>query len=138
MNRTGLPVENAWSLFDIIRSLKHISLVGLHAYDGHLTDADRNTRKEKEVIAFAPVFVLRKKVETATGNEMALVAGGSTTYAIHATENIECSPGTFVFWDWTYKNLLPEAPFEPAAVLLVRILSIISDTMMCVDLGINR
>jgi D-serine deaminase-like pyridoxal phosphate-dependent protein len=135
MNRTGLPVEHAWSLFEMICSMKNLSLAGLHAYDGHLTDADRNTRKEKEVIAFAPVFELSKKIEIATGSAIALVAGGSTTYAIHASENIECSPGTFVFWDWTYKNLLPEAPFEPAAVLLVRILSIINDKMMCVDLG---
>jgi D-serine deaminase-like pyridoxal phosphate-dependent protein len=47
----------------------------------------------------------------------------------------ECSPGTFIFWDKGYKDGLPEQPFEYAALLLCRVISIPAANTLCVDLG---
>ncbi|RYY59775.1 MAG: hypothetical protein EOO05_12210 [Chitinophagaceae bacterium] len=49
--------------------------------------------------------------------------------------HIESSPGTFIFWDWGYKHLLPDEPFDYAAVILTRVVSIVSDELICIDLG---
>src|SRR5688572_8131849 len=65
-----------------------------------------------------------------------IIAGGSPTFSIHCKrKEVECSPGTFVFWDKGYSDLCPEQPFEPAAVLVTRVISLPDATRICLDLG---
>ncbi|MGN6616517.1 MAG: D-TA family PLP-dependent enzyme, partial [Ilyomonas sp.] len=55
---------------------------------------------------------------------------------VHAArENVECSPGTFVFWVWGYKYAMPDEPFEYAALVMTRVISVIDETTICTDLG---
>ena len=66
----------------------------------------------------------------------AIVAGGSPTFAIHAARpGVECSPGTTAFWDMSYATSLPDLPFEPALVLLTRVVSRPAPNRLCLDLG---
>jgi D-serine deaminase-like pyridoxal phosphate-dependent protein len=69
------------------------------------------------------------------GKEMIIVAGGSASFATHRERKVECSPGTFVFWDWNYLHLLPETPFELAALVITRICSIVDPRTVTLDLG---
>ena len=64
-----------------------------------------------------------------------MVAGGSPTFPTHINRKAECSPGTFVFWDWGYKNQLPDEPFDYAALVITRIVSIVDDKTITTDLG---
>jgi len=65
-----------------------------------------------------------------------VIAGGSPAFPIHANrKNVECSPGTFVYWDKGYTDLCPEQPFLTAAVLVTRIISLPSATRITTDLG---
>ena len=48
---------------------------------------------------------------------------------------MECSPGTFVYWDKGYADLCPEQPFIPAAVVLARVISLPTATRLCIDMG---
>ena len=53
------------------------------------------------------------------------VMGGSISFPCYApAEDVEPSPGTSVFWDWGYSSRFPDLPFEAAALLLSRIISI--------------
>ena len=62
--------------------------------------------------------------------------GGTPSFPTHARRpGIECSPGTFVFWDWGYKHILPDEPFEYAALLITRVISVIDEETICTDLG---
>ena len=136
MNRTGILPEKAMGLFKYLLSLPAIHVLGLHAYDGHLKDPDLARRTEKCHQAFAPVIILKQELEKISGRTITLVAGGSPTCFIHgAAGDRECSPGTFVFWDMGNTRQLPEQPFQWAAVLICRIISIPSPDMICVDLG---
>ncbi|HEV3221952.1 MAG TPA: D-TA family PLP-dependent enzyme [Puia sp.] len=136
MNRTGIAPENAMNLYREIYSLPSIKILGLHAYDGHLKDPNLNTRTENCNKAFAPVIELRKEMEKLAGHPMTLIAGGSPTCFIHAAAgDRECSPGTFIFWDKGNSEQLPEQPFEWAAILVCRIISIPTPDKICVDLG---
>jgi D-threonine aldolase len=65
-----------------------------------------------------------------------MVAGGSPTFPIHAKRpSVECSPGTFVFWDKSYVDQCTEQPFQVAAVLITRVISLPNATQICTDLG---
>ena len=136
MNRTGVLPENAIGLYSQINSLPGLTVRGLHAYDGHIRDRDIAVRTENCHRAFAPVLSLKKEMEKIAGHLLTLVAGGSPTSFIHAESvDRECSPGTFIFWDKGYAEQLPEQPFEWAAILLCRVVSIPATDLICVDLG---
>ncbi|HEX3079610.1 MAG TPA: D-TA family PLP-dependent enzyme, partial [Puia sp.] len=117
-------------------SLPALYIHGLHAYDGHIKDRDINIRRKDCIHAFEPVSKLKCALEETVGHPTTLIAGGSPTCFIHAEAgDRECSPGTFVFWDKGYSENLPEQPFEWAAILVCRIISIPASDMVCVDLG---
>ncbi|ASZ14737.1 D-TA family PLP-dependent enzyme [Chitinophaga pendula] len=137
MNRTGIvPGDAALALYTSLHQLEGIQVAGLHAYDGHLHDADLALRKEKCDAAFGTVAALAEAIREKGLPAPVITAGGSPTFPIHAgRQGVECSPGTFVFWDWGYAQGLPEQPFQYAALLGTRVISVISDTLICVDLG---
>ena len=132
MNRTGIsPNEKAIELANHCLILKGITLVGLHAYDGHIRDADFEMKKQNCDNAFAAVEELNAKLKLP-----AIIMGGSPAFSVHCKrKNIECSPGTFVYWDKGYTDLCPEQGFLPAAVIITRVISIPSSNKICTDLG---
>jgi D-serine deaminase-like pyridoxal phosphate-dependent protein len=48
---------------------------------------------------------------------------------------VECSPGTCVFWDAGYLRKLPDQDFQPAALVLTRVVSKPGTSRLCLDLG---
>ena len=137
MNRTGIkPGIKAFELYNFCKSLPALEPVGLHVYDGHLRDEDAEVRRQRSEECLKPVLALAKGIEAAGNPKPVIIAGGSPTFGIHARrQEIECSPGTFVFWDWGYGSLLPELPFVPAALVLSRIISRLDEETICLDLG---
>jgi D-serine deaminase-like pyridoxal phosphate-dependent protein len=136
MNRTGILPQHATRLAEVIEAESWLRLEGLHAYDGHIADTDLERRKERSDAALEPVLLLQEELETLFDRDLTLVAGGTPTFTIHANRaDLECSPGTFIFWDHSYSKLVPDLPFQPAAVLLTRVISIVDAQTICIDLG---
>jgi D-serine deaminase-like pyridoxal phosphate-dependent protein len=136
-HRTGAPAgSEAVKLYRTIASSPGLTPGGLHAYDGHISDADPAIRKEACDSAFAPVAALKNELEAAGLPVPRVVAGGSPTFPFHARRaNVECSPGTTVFWDSGYGNKLRDLDFLPAALVLTRVVSKPGANRLCLDLG---
>jgi D-serine deaminase-like pyridoxal phosphate-dependent protein len=137
MNRTGIsPGDEALELYNYCSTAGGIIIKGLHAYDGHIRDIDFATKKKNCDDVFSIVEALAKKIEITGLPKPIIIAGGSPTFSVHCKrENIECSPGTFVYWDQGYTLLCPEQEFICAAVLLTRVISLPGAGMICTDLG---
>jgi D-serine deaminase-like pyridoxal phosphate-dependent protein len=136
MNRTGILPERAFVLFTAIRQLPALRLAGLHAYDGHLHDMDLGERIKNSDEGFAPVTALAAKLQSITNQPLTIIAGGTPTFPVHARRpGVECSPGTFVFSDWNYKHDFPDEPFDYAALVITRVISVIDQHTVCLDLG---
>jgi D-serine deaminase-like pyridoxal phosphate-dependent protein len=137
MNRTGtLPNESALNRYGELTRLPGLRLRGLHAYDGHVRAVDLGTRTVECEAAFRPVWDLVARIREREYPAPVLVFGGSPTFPIHARRpDVECSPGTFVYWDGGYQDSLPEQPFEPAALVVTRVISRPDSTKLCLDLG---
>ncbi len=136
MNRTGILPASAVDLYLACSNLKGIVPVGLHAYDGHIRDADLFQRKVNCDAAFRQVELVQQQITDSGLPTPVIIAGGSPTFSIHCKRSIiECSPGTFVFWDKGYSDLCPEQPFLPAALVVTRIISMPAPTKLCLDLG---
>lgn len=137
MNRTGIvPGPTAVELYQFISNALGITAAGLHAYDGHLRTIDIKERTKECNEGFKSVedFVIQLKEKGLM--VPAIIAGGSPSFPIHAKrENVQCSPGTFIYWDKGYSDLCPEQAFLPAAVLVTRIISLPSSNKLTTDLG---
>jgi D-serine deaminase-like pyridoxal phosphate-dependent protein len=135
MNRSGIAPAAALALYEQCAALPHLEVVGLHAYDGHIHDEDLAERTARCHAAFAPVEELAAQLLAAGFNPI-IVAGGTPTFPIHAARpGVECSPGTFIYWDGGYGRAYAEQPFEPAALVLSRVVSLPDATKLCLDLG---
>lgn len=109
---------------------------GLHAYDGHIRESDPKKRAELCHAAFAPVRALRQELLNAGLPVPRVVAGGTPTFPIHARHtDVECSPGTCVFWDAGYEAKCPDMDFLNAALALTRVVSKPGGSRLCLDLG---
>ncbi len=136
MNRTGIVPEKALALYETASSLKSFNIVGLHAYDGHIRDVDFKERTKKCDEAFVRVVTLRDNIESKFKKRLTIVAGGTPTYSVHCKrKEVECSPGTFIYWDKGYEDILQEQKYQHAALVVSRIVSKPADDTICIDLG---
>lgn len=138
MHRTGVEPELALSLCRLLATLPGVTFGGLHAYDGHLRDADLATRRAQADAGFARVEALAAALEAEGIAVPRIVAGGTPTlpcHAIRADARVELSPGTTVFWDAGYAEGLPDLDFLHAALVLARVVSKPGGSRICLDLG---
>lgn len=136
VNRTGTNPEKAIELAKYLVELENIHVSGLHAYDGHIQDKNIEARKKAANESFLITDKVYKLVNSLFSDSLVIVIGGSPTFPLHADETgCELSPGTFVFWDKGYSEMLPDLPFKVAAILISRVVSIIDDRHLCLNLG---
>nr|WP_068891669.1 D-TA family PLP-dependent enzyme [Pedobacter panaciterrae] len=137
MNRTGiLPDERALALYQKMNDSKHLKAVGLHAYDGHIHDVSLSERREKWKIGWDLIQKLKESIVGKGLPVPVIVGGGTPTYPFYAEQaEVECSPGTFILWDTGYQRSFEEQKYAIAAVLITRVVSLLDETKLCVDLG---
>lgn len=136
MNRTGVSILDDWSkLAESIMKLQNLTFVGFHIYDGQIkgTIEERNA---EVAVSFNKIRSVINELESKANRKFSLVAGGSNTFPFYAIQpDVECSPGTFIFWDVNYATHLPEQHFKNAAVLVGTIVSKPTPKTYCIDIG---
>ena len=136
MNRTGVTLQDAPALFSCCRELRGINVLGIHGYDGHINDSDELIRKQRADDAYNKLAVVRDVLQATRMVQPVLIISGSPTFGIHAKrKDVECSPGTFVYWDKSYQDMFPDLEFLPAALVISRVVSVVNKTTICLDLG---
>lgn len=137
MDRTGVaPGPEAVRLARRLAASPGLSFGGLHAYDGHLHDADRDRLVHRVEDAFAPVWRLRDDLNAAGIDVPLIVAGGTPTSFILAERgDVEVGAGTTVLWDCGQPTISPDLDYLNAAVLLTRVISKPAPGRLCLDLG---
>ncbi|WP_165224528.1 D-TA family PLP-dependent enzyme [Aquisphaera insulae] len=139
MGRTGIaPSDDAASLYHLIASLPGLIPDGLHAYDGHVREADPDARRAVVRDIQERTFAFRDRLLASGLPVPRIVFGGTPSFPIHAAleePDVECSPGTMVLHDHGYASRFPDLPFIPAAFLLTRVVSRPRAGRLCLDLG---
>ncbi len=138
MGRTGIDPSGAVELASLIDRSPNLDFDGFQAYDGHIRDFDPDERRRSVESRLATVVEVRDRLLKAGLPVNRLVLGGTPTFPIHAEVDlpgVECSPGTVVFHDAGYAAKFPDLPFEPAAMLLTRVVSCPRPGRVCLDLG---
>ena len=136
MNRTGLRPGLVVGLFDFLKNSLGQQPEGLHAYDGHLHISDLNTRFGQAQVILEEVRSVRRFIEKEYDYALQVVMGGTPAFPYYAAQpDVDASPGTFVFWDAGYATMFPDMKFDIAALLITRVISVIDDNHICLDLG---
>ena len=136
-HRTGVsPGEGAAKLYRFLAQQPGLYLRGLHAYDGHIHTTDPGQREQECETAFASVAALRDQLRALNLSVETIIAGGTPTFPFHARrEDVECSPGTCVLWDFGSSSRFRDLDFLHAAVVLTRVISKPGKYRLCLDLG---
>jgi D-threonine aldolase len=136
MDRTGtIPGDNAFELYRRLTKLPGLAPAGLHAYDGHIHDADLASREAQFTLFNGRLDEFRERLRKSGLPVPNTIAGGTPTFALHARhKDRECSPGTYVFWDFGYQRFL-DLDFQLAALVLTRVISKPTPNRLCLDLG---
>ncbi len=135
-NRTGIEPNLAIDLIEKLVNIPNIILLGIHAYDGQIHNENFEKRQNEADKVYLIAENIRQEAEKVAGSKINLIMSGSPTYSIHAKrKNIDCSPGTFVFWDKGYTDICAEQAFLPAVLLVTRIISLPTANYICIDLG---
>ncbi len=136
MGRTGVIIQNLEDFYDELLNLDNLDIKGFHGYDGHIRVIDLADRIKVVESYFQEFLKVLKIVEEKANEKLICVFGGSNTFPIYMTYPfVECSPGTFMLWDWGYHENLPEQSFDFAAILFTRIISKPTINHICLDLG---
>lgn len=137
MNRTGLPMnEYTFTTFQSLSAIEHLSLVGIHVYDGHIRNPIFEERKKESDAALLPVYTLIEQIAAADLPKPEVITGGSPSFTSAALRaEFYCSPGTTLLWDSGYSQIVPEMDLQCAAVLLTRVISKPAEGLITVDLG---
>jgi D-serine deaminase-like pyridoxal phosphate-dependent protein len=136
MHRTGVPVEDAPALYRAVADLPGLIPGGLHAYDGHTHHTEYAERLAAATVTWEAVAALRSELVAGGMPVPRLLMGGTPTFPCYASfPEAELTPGTFVLHDWGYLHALPDLGFEPAALLLTRVVSAPAPGLRTLDLG---
>lgn len=136
MNRTGVLPDKAMDVIKTVLACTQLTLKGIHAYDGHIHDKDIALRKQAGERSFAIAEQIHAETKKLISYPIPIIMGGTPTFPVHVgRHDTEYSPGTFVFWDRGYHEMLAELPFQYAALVICRVISIIDKNHVCLDLG---
>ncbi|WP_419801502.1 D-TA family PLP-dependent enzyme [Mucilaginibacter sp.] len=136
MDRTGIDPKHAAAFYGFCAIKEALIPVGLHAYDGHIHEPDVEIRRKEWHTVFMQVKTVSAEIMEKGFDKPKIIAGGTPTFPFYAEEtDVECSPGTFVYWDDGYQSHFAEQPFLPAALVVCRVISLPDETKICLDLG---
>lgn len=139
-HRTGIaPGAEAVALYDLIARLPGLRPGGLHVYDGHNHQEALAEREQAVQRLLQPVLALREELLARKLPVPRLVLGGTPTFPVYARLHLpgqECAPGTCVLHDHGYGSRFADlGAFQPAALLLTRVISRPTPTRVTFDLG---
>ncbi len=136
MNRTGIEPNAAVKLYAFCVLKEALNLIGLHGYDGHIHEADLEIRRKNWHTSFMQVKTVLQHLVEKGFPEPVIIAGGTPTFPFYTQEeNVECSAGTFIYWDDGYQQHFAEQPFLTGALVVARVISLPDKTKICLDLG---
>jgi D-serine deaminase-like pyridoxal phosphate-dependent protein len=136
-HRTGItPGPAAEALYELLDRLPGLTPGGLHAYDGHNHQENIEERRSACYDCLEQVRDFQRRMQARGIAVPRKVMGGSISFPCYATAgDVETSPGTAIFWDWGYGRRFTDLPFEPAALVLSRVISIPTTTRATLDSG---
>ena len=136
MNRTGAIEDEVPGIYRSIETLPGLTGGGIHWYDGHNRQVDPLERLEAARYCVKRAGEIKRIIEESGGSVPRLIMGGTPIFPMYAQiGEVGLSPGTAFLFDAGYANRFVDLPFEPAAFILGRVISIPRVDRITIDVG---
>lgn len=139
LHRTGvLPGPQAAELYQQLVDSPGIVPGGFHLYDGHNHQTNLQERTAAVMAGWNAAAKLRDEFVRRGWPVPRIVCGGTGSFPVFAQLTdaaVELAPGTCVFHDSGYGASFPDMDFEPAVLMLTRVISRPSADRLTCDLG---
>jgi D-serine deaminase-like pyridoxal phosphate-dependent protein len=146
MDRTGMPLDGIEKVVRLIAAMEKygIPFRGLHCYEGHLAGLDMPERAQRSHGIYDQLLRLAQDLKMRGITVPELVTSGTPTFpcALNYERWPDCgflwrvSPGTVVYCDASsLAQLPPDSGYSPAVVILARIVSKPSASLITCDAG---
>ncbi len=138
LHRTGVEAgDEAVQLYRTIAGSEGLRARGIHCYDGQNHQRDPAERAAAAEACYRTTMDLRDTLVAKKLPVETIVMGGTPTLPCYARHHdVDLSPGTCFLQDWGYISAFPDLPFEPAALLFARVVSVNAKaSVFCLDLG---
>jgi D-serine deaminase-like pyridoxal phosphate-dependent protein len=145
MDRTGLPIEEAFELQQLIAAIENFIFCGLHAYDGHV---HQKSESERRLTALTSMARLQKSLKHFKDNGVKVpmtIVSGTPGFLLdaeilrdaHIESNVFYSPGTWIYFDSQSREMMP-GTFEFAALILAQVIDKPTGNTATLNLGHKR
>ncbi len=139
MDRTGSALSShAIELYEMLSTTPGLRAAGLHWYDGHHHQPDREERQRQVLAGWNQFTGFRDKLAMSGLEVPEVVSSGTGSFDILAETgepSLSVSPGTTTLFDAASMDAFPELPFRPAAMILTRVISHPGPNRLTLDLG---
>lgn len=136
MHRTGIAAQDAVELARLVGATAGLVFAGLHLYDGHNHESSVEVRQSIARAAWGAGLAIRERLGAAGIAPGGVVVAGTPSFPFYAMYPLaELSPGTCFFHDAGYGRAFPDLGFEPAALVLSRVVSRPSTGTVTLDCG---
>lgn len=133
------PGEDARKLADFVRGCKHLRLIGVQGYEGHLQHV--HGRQERKAACLSAMEILTSMVDAlrADGHDISVVTTGGTgtaEFCASVPGITEVQPGSFLFMDTDYRNAIG-SHYSNSLTILCTVLSKQGETRVTIDAGLK-
>ncbi|KAF9872356.1 hypothetical protein CkaCkLH20_10183 [Colletotrichum karsti] len=140
LHRTGVsPGEPALALAKHVSGLKHLRLIGVQGYEGHLQHLhDRESRKTQCLESMKTLTDTATALKKEGYDIQVVTTGGTGTAEFCATVPgvTELQPGSFIFMDTDYRNAVGTF-YSHSLTLLATVLSKQGERQVTIDTGLK-
>jgi D-serine deaminase-like pyridoxal phosphate-dependent protein len=140
LHRTGVEPESALALAERIGGFKHLNLIGVQGYEGHLQHLHSREEREKECRLSMATLVGTAKLLRENGFNIAVVTTGGTGTAEFCAKTpgvTEVQPGSFIFMDSDYRKAVGTYFSHSLTILSTVISKSESESRVTIDAGLK-
>lgn len=140
LHRTGTSPELALPLARHVSGLKHLDLIGIQGYEGHLQHVHGRETREEQCRASMKILVDTASMLREKGFNMSVVTGGGTGTAEFCATTpgmTEVQPGSFIFMDSDYRNAVGSYFAHSLTILSTVISKSSTEAKVTVDAGLK-
>ena len=140
LHRTGVqPGEAALRLAKFVGECKHLDLIGVQGYEGHLQHVHSREERKESCLESMKTLVQTAEALREAGHKIEVVTGGGTgtaEFCVTVPGVTEVQPGSFLFMDTDYRNAVGSF-YQHSLFILSTILSKQGPRIITIDAGLK-
>ena len=139
LHRTGVAPADALPLARHIATLKHLRLIGVQGYEGHLQHLHDYEDRKAQCLASMQILTSTASALRDAGFDIQVVTTGGTgtaEFCASVPGITELQPGSFIFMDTDYRNALGNF-YSNSLTLLATVVSKQGPRQVTIDTGLK-